>query len=590
MTKNATKGLGFIVVISVLCFAFGSLALEAVAQTPAGSAVDTSIPDAAMFGGVLVHQAGSSLLLVEVRGTNLPYPKLTRSDSGHLVFFFANASTPAERWSRSYSFPLLSGIEVINVEGGLEMRLFTNELLEVKEIKGTEPAPIYKLEIRVPTSASKEPPKEEISVPSLALKTGPKDPMTISTPVTLELRDTEIKDVLRMLAKFTNMNIIVDPSVPPNTVTMSVKDAPLHEVLAYIMRVNNLSYAVMGNTILFGTPESLAKSLGMEQTRSFRIAYADPKQIPPILQSLVGLTNVAVDERLRTVYVTGRPDTLRDAERILQRVDHPGRQVMLQARLVEVRDTGRKELESIVDAVYKHWWFSYGAGGGAIGYTQASEPDTFDPDDDRPTSPQDVDLVDITNGTLRILDAGIRNLIESNKADILASPSVVTIDGQKASIALTTNIKYISERDEAGNPVYSEERVGPTLEFTPMVGRDNTVTINVGISTGEIVEWRPGGMGEEVPVTSSRDVKTMIRVRNGEPFVVGGLFDRRKTDTVSRVPVLSDIPLLGEIFKTRSKRDEESEVVAVVVPYILEVPDTSIEMGDLGGLSTVTTK
>ena len=590
MTKNATKGLGFIVVISVLCFAFGSLALEAVAQTPAGTAVDTSIPDAAMFGGVLVHQAGSSLLLVEVRGTNLPYPKLTRSDSGHLVFFFANASTPAERWSRSYSFPLLSGIEVINVEGGLEMRLFTNELLEVKEIKGTEPAPIYKLELRVPTSASKEPPKEEISVPSLALKTGPKDPMTISTPVTLELRDTEIKDVLRMLAKFTNMNIIVDPSVPPNTVTMSVKDAPLHEVLAYIMRVNNLNYAVMGNTILFGTPESLAKSLGMEQTRSFRIAYADPKQIPPILQSLVGLTNVAVDERLRTVYVTGRPDTLRDAERILQRVDHPGRQVMLQARLVEVRDTGRKELESIVDAVYKHWWFSYGAGGGAIGYTQASEPDTFDPDDDRPTSPQDVDLVDITNGTLRILDAGIRNLIESNKADILASPSVVTIDGQKASIALTTNIKYISERDEAGNPVYSEERVGPTLEFTPMVGRDNTVTINVGISTGEIVEWRPGGMGEEVPVTSSRDVKTMIRVRNGEPFVVGGLFDRRKTDTVSRVPVLSDIPLLGEIFKTRSKRDEESEVVAVVVPYILEVPDTSIEMGDLGGLSAVTTK
>ncbi len=591
MTKNVAKKIGFIVVIALLCSAFeGFICEEAGAQTSTGSTVDKSIPDAAIFGGVLVHQVGSSLLVVEVKGANLPYPKLIRSDSGHTVFFFKDVLIPAEKWSRSYGFPLLSGIEVINVEGGLEMRLFTNELLEVKEIKGREPAPLYKLELRVPSSSVAESPKEEVSAPSLALKTGPKDPMTISAPVTLELRDTEIKDVLRMLAKFTNMNVIIDPSVPPNTVTMSVKDAPLHEVLAYIMRVNNLSYAMMGNTILFGTPESLAKSLGMEQTRSFRIAYADPKQIPPILQSLVGLTNIAVDERLRTVYVTGRPDTLRDAERILQRVDHPGRQVMLQARLVEVRDTGRKELESIVDAVYKHWWFSYGAGGGAIGYTQASKPDRFDPDDNRPTSPQGVDLVDITDGTLRILDAGIRNLIESNKADVLASPSVVTVDGQKASIALTTNIKYISERDEAGNPVYSEERVGPTLEFTPMVGRDNTVTINVAISTGEIVEWRPGGMGEEVPVTSSRDVKTMIRVRNGEPFVVGGLFDRRKTDTVSRVPVLSDIPLLGEIFKTRTKRDEESEVVAVVVPYILEVPDVSIEAGDLGGLSTVTLK
>jgi len=160
------------------------------------------------------------------------------------------------------------------------------------------------------------------------------------------------------------------------------------------------------------------------------------------------------------------------------------------------------------------------------------------------------------------------------------------VDGQKASIALTTNIKYISERDEAGNPVYTEERIGPTLEFTPIVGRDNTVTINVEISTGEVVEWRAGGMGEEVPVTSSRDVSTMVRVRNGEPFVIGGLFDRRKTDTVSKVPVLADIPLLGEIFKTRTKREEESEVVTVVVPYILDVPDTSIEVSELGSLST----
>lgn len=502
-----------------------------------------------------------------------------------MIFFFEGASIPAERWTRSYTYPLLNGVEVVNVEGGLELRLFTTQLLEIKEMTGTPPAPLYRLQLKIPGQEVTELPKKEEKPFPLALQTGPKDPMAISSPVTLELRDTELKDLLRMLAKFMQMNVIIDPSVPPNTVTLSVKDAPLREVLSYVMRMNNLNYAVMGNTVIFGTPESLGKSLGMEQTKSFRIAYADPKQIPAILQNLVGTTNVTVDERLRTVYVTGRPDNLRDAEYLLQRIDHPGRQVMLQARLIEVRDTGRKELESIIDAVYKHWWFSYGAGGGAIGYTHASEPDKFDPDDDRPTSPQGVDLVDITDGTLRLLDVGIRNLIESDKADLLASPSVVTVDGQKASIALTTNIKYISERDDAGNPVYSEERVGPKLDFTPIVGRDNTVTINVAISTGEVVEWKHGGMGEEVPVTSSRDVTTMVRVKNGEPFVIGGLFDKKKTDTISRVPVLSDIPLLGEIFKTRTKRDEESEVVTVVVPYILEVPDTAIEISELGSLS-----
>jgi len=586
--RSTKRMAGFILVIMFLCFVFGVYSCEkALAQTTGSTTAEEAVQDMPIFGGITVHQAGSSLLLVEIKGTKLPSPKLLHSDPGNMVFFFAETIMPAQQWSRSYSFPLLRGIEVVNVEGGLELRLFTNELLEVKEIKGTEPAPLYRLQLGpVASKPIEEPAKEPEERLPLSLKTGPKDPMAIASPVTLELRDTELKDVLRMLAKFMGINVIIDPSVPPTTITLSVKDAPLREVLAYIMRMNNLNYAMMGNTILFGTPENLAKSLGMEQTKSFKIAYADPKQIPSIIQSLVGIGNVAVDERLRTVYVTGRPDNLRDVEQLLQRIDHPGRQVMLQARLIEVRDTGKKELESIVDAVYKHWWFSYGAGGGSIGYVDSSEPGTFDPDDDRPTSPLDVDLVDITSGTLRMLDVGIRNLVESNKADILASPSVVTVDGQKASIALTTNIKYISERDEAGNPVYTEERIGPTLEFTPIVGRDNTVTINVEISTGEVVEWRAGGMGEEVPVTSSRDVSTMVRVRNGEPFVIGGLFDRRKTDTVSKVPVLADIPLLGEIFKTRTKREEESEVVTVVVPYILDVPDTSIEVSELGSLST----
>ncbi|WP_040348789.1 secretin N-terminal domain-containing protein [Acetomicrobium hydrogeniformans] len=586
-TMRKTKEVGFMLVVVFLCFALCSFTGgKALAQT--GSTTPVQKPaDAPLFGGVMIHQVGSNLLLVEVKGTKLPLPQLLFNNPGEMVFLFEDAYIPAQKWSRSYSFPLLSGIEVQNVEGGLEMRLFTTELLEIKEIKGTEPAPLYKIHIvKQGIKAPEDLPKKVDETPPLSLKTGPKDPMSLSTPVTLELRDTELKDVLRMLAKFMGINIIIDPSVPPTTMTLSVKDAPLREVLAYVMRMNNLKYAMMGNTILFGTPENLGKSLGMEQTKSFKIAYADPKQVPAILQSLIGITNVAVDERLRTVYVTGRPDNLRDVEQLLQRIDHPGRQVMLQARLIEVRDTGRKELESIVDAVYKHWWFSYGAGGGSIGYVDSSEPENFDPDEDRPTSPQGVDLVDITRGTLRILDVGIRNLVESNKADILASPSVVTVDGQKASIALTTNIKYISERDDAGNPVYSEERVGPKLDFTPIVGRDDTVTINVAISTGEVVEWRPGGMGEEVPVTSSREVTTMVRVRNGEPFVIGGLFDRRKTDTVSKIPVLADIPLLGEIFKTRTKRDEESEVVTVVVPYILDVPDTSIEVGELGALST----
>ena len=133
------KKTGLIVAVMLFCFAAAHfMSGQAFAQTFSS----TNAENAPVFGGIVVHQAGSNLLLIEIKGVNLPAPKITTSDSGHMVFFFEGASVPAERWTRSYSFPLLNGVEVINVEGVLELRFFTTQLLEVKEMTGTPPAPL----------------------------------------------------------------------------------------------------------------------------------------------------------------------------------------------------------------------------------------------------------------------------------------------------------------------------------------------------------------------------------------------------------------------------------------------------------------
>ena len=201
--------------------------------------------------------------------------------------------------------------------------------------------------------------------------------------------------------------------------------------------------------------------------------------------------------------------------------------------------------------------------------------------DSRPIGPNNFGLEDIAGGTFRMLDAGLRALVTENKGKVLASPSVITMDGEKAIIKLVEKYKFISERDEAGNPTYDEEEVGPHLEFTPVMGRGGVITVDLKVATGSVIGTYRGGQGEEFPQTSSREVTTKVRVSDGEPFVVGGLFSEENRTVVTKIPILGDIPLLGEIFRSSSKQQSNSEVVMVVVPYILDVDETVLESIDL---------
>jgi len=296
------------------------------------------------------------------------------------------------------------------------------------------------------------------------------------------------------------------------------------------------------------------------------------------VQGLAGVTNIILDERLRTLYVTSSPERFPYVERVLQEVDHPGRQVMLQARIIEVTDAGRDQLETIIDAVYNQWWLNYSSGGFNLGYVYADQPGSYKPGEDRPAPGIDDGLEKIVAGDLtKMLDFGLNAIVTANKGKVLADPSIITLDGKKATIKLVENYPYISERDQAGNPTWSEKEVGPILEFTPTIGRDKMVTVELKIQTGEIIGTYKGQAGEEFPQTSNREVTTMIRVRDGEPFVVGGLHKDVKRTERGRVPVLSNIPLLGELFKYRKDVRDKSEVAMIVIPYILTTPDAPVE-------------
>lgn len=527
------------------------------------------------ISGVSCRQVGDTTLVIDLKGDAMNAPELSSSTTSAMVFRIPGARVASLFWKKELDFPLAKQIVLSQDKEALVMTLDVMQSMKILEVRGTAPANQYVMTLVTADQAARLAGQEQLAVrPAPKVDTG--DPFTKTMPITLDLRDVELRDVFRLFGKYIGMNVISDPSVPNSLVTMSLNQVPLNQAFSYIMKMYDVTYAIMGKTIIVGTADSIAKVVGREGSRSYHIAYADLKQLGGILQGLTGVTKVIADDRLKTLYVTGRLDQLDEVDSLLQRLDHPGRQIMLQARIVEISDKATKDFETMLDAVYNHWWMSYSKGGLNLGGSYTNKDDAYTTVDDRPGT-QVTDMKNVAAGTLKLLDAGIVALVNNNKGKVIADPSVITIDGQKATIKLTENYPYVSQRDQAGNPTWSEKEVGPKLEFLPTIGRDGIVTVKLKISTGEIIGTYVGANKEEFPQTTNREVDTMVRVRDGEPFVVGGLFKDQKTKEVSKVPVLSDIPLLGQFFTARTSKNIKSELAMIVVPYILHTPDVSIE-------------
>jgi len=561
-------GLRFITCLALLVIATPLFASTENLQQ-GGESLTSTLPS---IQGVTMLQGGSNLAVMEVTGNLLPSPDIISSGDNVLVLLWSGVYLPSALWEKNFETPLVRSVILRQEPEGVHMTVRSTRRLVLGKTVGEPPTPAITVYLSVQGSEQLVP-----LVPSMPKPALSGDPLAVTAPVTLELRETDLRDVFRMLGGLVNMNIIVDPSVPPMPVTVSLNQVPMNEAFGYLMRMYDVSYAMMGKTIIVGKKENISRTMGMERTRSFHIAYADPKQIPALLQGISGVSNIVVDERLRTIYVTASEEHLDEVAGTLQRIDHPGRQVVLQARIIEVSENGQDDMRSLINAVYERWYATISGSGATVGYYEGKENSVYDPSaaNREIKLPESLIFPDLTNNVLKFFDASLQILVKEEKAKMLATPSVATVDGLKATIKLVQDVKYVSGKDEAGNPTYGDVEAGPVLEFTPVIGRSDVVTLELSIKTGEVkLSSGPGGI--QYPESSTREVQTTVRVRDGEPFVVGGLFSENKSESTWKVPVLADIPLLGEIFKGRSKTTTKSEVIMIVVPYILDVPESPV--------------
>ena len=177
-------------------------------------------------------------------------------------------------------------------------------------------------------------------------------------------------------------------------------------------------------SIAVGTVDGLAKISGNEETRTFNVAYADPVALQALLVNLTKMPTdrVVVDPRLRALYVTSNPLKLSEVAALLQKLDRPGRQVMLQARILEFSDGAKLDVETALNAVYNHWWFTYGgASGGKGGFIDDNRLGrNFTDPADKSFSPGRTDLLTPMHGIWREFDVAFRAVEEKGLGKTLA--------------------------------------------------------------------------------------------------------------------------------------------------------------------------
>jgi hypothetical protein len=366
--------------------------------------------------------------------------------------------------------------------------------------------------------------------------------------ISMDLKDADIGNVLRMLAFETGMNIVAGPNVT-GKVTVALRDVPWDEALRVILAAHGLSYRVEGSIIRVNTPEELVKMAEAEAaspvgTEIITLRYATAASLKASFESMISdRGQIQVEPRTNSLIVTDTLERRDRIRRLVEQLDARTAQVMIEAKIFDVRITSLTELG--ID-------WEFGLNGNSVIIDTPSNAGTL-----------------TATGRTAIDAATLEATLQANATDtdtnILSAPRITTLDNQEARILVGSRIP-VNLLDENGNTYVELYDVGIKLSVTPHVNSVNEITLDIRPEISEMSRTPAPGLEFQVDTT---EASTTLLLQNGETGVIGGLL-RRKAESVEQgVPLLSSIPVLGLLFKSTSDSEELRELLIFVTPHLV---------------------
>ena len=433
--------------------------------------------------------------------------------------------------------------------------------------------------------------------------------------LSLNFQNIEIRSLLQVIADFTNFNVVTSDTVT-GAVTLRLKDVPWDQALDIILQAKGLGMRKNGNVLLIAPKDELAAKekqeleskaalQGLETLRSqaFQLNYAKAADIAAQLtggggggaatsRTLSSRGSLIAEPRTNQLFVNDIASKLEQIQQLIAKLDIPVRQVLIEARIVEASDTfgrslgvrlGGSDLRGIRggDAGYSVGGSNRVAFGGqydAVSITTRQSSGALDFSNTPANNTSFLNLPALGQGGYspstfaislfsaaanRFLNLELSALEADGKGKLVSSPRIVTADQTKALIEQGTEFPY-QQATSSGATSVAFRKANLKLEVTPQITPEGSIILDLDINKDSRGETTAQGIA-----INTKHIKTQVLVENGGTVVIGGIFELTETNSESKVPLLGDLPAVGNLFKTKTRNSSKSELLVFITPKMI---------------------
>ncbi len=420
--------------------------------------------------------------------------------------------------------------------------------------------------------------KMQLEKSSYAVIDGVELEVTSTQPITLNFTDAKLPDVFEILTGLSGINFILDEDVRGSNTTLFLEQATFAQALELLLRMNKLDKKILNSKTIILFPKTRDKQKQFEDQiiQTFYLSNIDAKKAVNLLRTMLQVRKIYVHEELNAIILRDTPAVIKLAQRIIENNDRSNSEVIFDLELIEVSHTTRNEVGLGLSN------YSVSAG---LGQTTSTTSDSGTTTVAKAIVSSSVSPGDSTSGLIAGID-GLKDLDPFyaiptatfrfkktlGDSEILASPKIRVKNKEKAKVLVGTREPTITvtiNGDQTSENVQYVD-VGVKLNVEPSIQLDGSVVTKLGLEVSNVLDRTTTDSGTAVLTISTTNADTVLTLKDGEQTIIGGLIRDDRSNTKTKIPLLGDIPFLGELFTDTDKFDGKREILLSITPHIVK--------------------